>query len=342
MMGKRARRALILAAALAVPIAVHLPVAQAAARQTLLQRYQPVLVMDGLEQFTPTTVGSFVADARLETQTSAGVWTVVDATPRPGDLPTKPTTACVDQGLTPCYRLNQVACSPAGGTAALACYRDAWQDPAPRSVVYGRAVGTMHGTVLQYWYFSYDDLYSYNYPPDDLFWQAHEGDWEMVSVLVRHGHAVTAGYSQHCTGERRPWSDVERWNGTAHPVVYVANGSHANLFASGEHPIAQQCIPQQAIALLTQYGLPMPGDHSHPAGVAFGPAGLAGVSTTSISVVSTPPRYLRFAGTWGEDQVFHAPAPIGTVVQGTSPDSPAKTDAWRHPLRTLFGWPLSS
>ena len=62
--------------------------------------------------------------------------------------------------------------------------------------------------------------------------QAHEGDWEMVTVLVRNGRPVTVGYSQHCTGERRPWAAVERWQGSTHPVVYVAAGSHANLFAS--------------------------------------------------------------------------------------------------------------
>src|SRR5690242_6723615 len=174
MMGKRTLRALVVVAALAVPIAAHQPAAQAAG-QTPLQRYQPVLMMDGLEQFTPTTVGSFVADARLETQTAPGVWSVVDTAPRAGDLPTTPTTACVDQGLAPCYRLNQAACSPDGGTAAVACYRSAWQDPAPRSVVYGRAVRTAHGRLLQYWYFSYDDLYSYNYPPDDLFCRRTEG-----------------------------------------------------------------------------------------------------------------------------------------------------------------------
>jgi hypothetical protein len=61
---------------------------------------------------------------------------------------------------------------------------------------------------------------------------------------------VAVGDSQHCTGERRRRARVERWHGTTHPVVYVANGSHANLFAAGEHPIAQQCVPPQAIQLL--------------------------------------------------------------------------------------------
>ena len=338
-----ARRALIVAAALAVPIAVCRPaVAHAGGQQSLLERYQPVTVMDGAEQFAPTTVGSFVADATLETQTSAGVWETVDATPALGTLPTHPTQACIDQGLSPCYRLNQPDCSPFDGPAGLACYHDAWQSPAPASVVYGRQIKHGTATVLQYWYFSYDDLYSYNYPPDDLFWQAHEGDWEHVTVVVRGDQAVSVGYSQHCAGERRAWADVERWPGTSHPVVYVANGSHANLFAPGEHPIAEACIPPEAIAVLNAYGLPLPNDHAHPGSSIYGPAGLAGVTPTAIRTVSSgSPRWIRFDGTWGEAQVFHAPAPIGTVTQGFSPVSPPRQDSWRHPLRTLHSWPLA-
>jgi len=338
-----APRALIAAGAAAVAVAICTPAtAGAAARPPLLQRYQPVTVMDAAEQFAPTAIGSFVAGAVLEAQTAPGAWQIADATPTPGSLPAHPTSACAAADLHPCYRLNEPACSPAAGPAGLGCYRDAWLAAAPRSVVYGRAVRRGRTTVLQYWYFTYDDLYSYNYPPDDLFWQAHEGDWEMVSVLVRGGHAVAVGYSQHCTGERRAWDGVERWHGTTHPVVYVANGSHANLFAAGEHPIAQQCIPPQAIQLLQQAGLPMPTDHAHPGATVYGPGGLAGVTPTRVVRVSgRSPGWIRFEGTWGEVQVFHAPPPIGTVVSGLSPVSPPQTDSWRHPLRTLLGWPLA-
>jgi hypothetical protein len=343
-MNRGMRRTVVAAALAAVALAVCLPAtADAAGRDALLHRYQPVTVLDGVEQFAPTTVGSFVGDAVLETQTAPGQWAVVDASPSPGGLPVRATAACTAQHLSPCFRLNQATCSPADGPAGVACYRDAWQTPAPRSVVYGRAVALGRGTLLQYWYFSYDDLYSYNYPPDDLFWQTHEGDWELVDVLVRHGRAVKVGYSQHCTGEQRPWADVERWQGTTHPVVYVANGSHANLFAAGEHPIAEQCIPQQAIDLLHQFGLPLPNDHAHPGSAVYGPAGLDGVIATGLVPVSArSPRWIRFDGTWGELQLFHAPAPIGTVADGFSPASPSLQDSWRHPLQTLAGWPPAS
>jgi hypothetical protein len=337
-----ARTAALAAIAGACLLAVCRPAAaHADDSSSLLQTYQPVTVMDGVEPFAPTTVRSFAIDTQLETQTAPGVWQVVTTAPSPQDLPTQPTAACTAQSLSPCYRLNQTTCNLADGPAALGCFQAAWQDPQPRSVVYGRAVTRGKATVLQYWYFYYDDLYSYDYPPDALFWQAHEGDWEQVTVVLRDGQPQTVGYSQHCTGERRSWSDVERWQGTTHPVVYVATGSHANLFAPGEHPIAVQCIPPQAIALLQQMGLPLPNDHSHPASTVYGPAGLAGVLPTGITRVSAGyPRFMRYEGIWGSDQLFHAPPPIGTVPSGTSPVTPSRTDAWKHPVNTVDGWPL--
>ena len=341
---RMATRVVIAGAMLAIAVGISRPAAaHAGGTQRLLERYQPVTVLDATEQFAPTGVATFVSDAALETQTAPGVWSVVDATPSLRRLPAVASQACIDQGLTPCYRLNQRDCTPLTGIASTVCYHDAWLTPAPRSLVYGRSVSHHGQTLLQYWYFSYDDFYSYDYPPDDLLWQAHEGDWEMVNVLVRNGRPVTVGYSQHCTGERRPWAEVERWQGSTHPVVYVAAGSHANLFAAGEHPIAQQCIPPQAIALLQQAGLPLPSDHAHPAGTVYGPRGLAGVTPTGIQQVTAgEPRWVRFAGIWGQEQAFHAPPPIGTMVDGASPLTPPRQDSWRFPLRTLFSWPRSA
>jgi hypothetical protein len=288
-------------------------------------------------------VKSFVSDAYLETQSAPGQWTVVDTEPSLHGLPTEPTAACTAQSLSPCYRLEQPFCSVEDGPDALPCFQANWLNPELPSVVYGRVVVRGATTVLQYWYFYYDDLYSYDYPPDALFWQAHEGDWEMVSVVLRGGQPDSVGYSQHCTGERKQWSDVEHWQGTTHPVVYVASGSHANLFAAGEHPIAEQCIPPEAIALLEQAGLPLPNDHAHPASTVYGPPGLDGVLPTAVTPVSTgSPHFMRYDGIWGGDQVFHAPPPIGTMVRGTSPATPAQTESWQHPLQTLHGWPFVS
>jgi hypothetical protein len=148
--------------------------------------------------------------------------------------------------------------------------------------------------ILQYWYFSYNDVYSYDYPPDDFIWQAHEG---------------------------------------------VGIGSHANFFSTGDHPIAVQCIPPQAVAFLQAQGLALPVDHSH-AGQAYGPAGAAGVTPTSVArITATRPEWMRFAGTWGEYQFFHGPNPINTVVSGFSPPSPPAAGLWQHPVQTILSWP---
>ena len=315
--------------------------ASASSSRELLARYQPVTVLDPVESFVPTTVGSFVADANLETQTAPNTWETVDAHPSATHLPADPTAACVSGVLVPCYRLNQRDCTPTTGLASVACYQAAWLAPPPRSVVYGRAVTAGRTRVLQYWYFYYDDFYSYDYPPDDFIWQSHEGDWEAVTVVIPHGSSRPAwvGYSQHCTGERRRWADVPRWGRSTHPVVDVAIGSHAGFFSPGEHQIATQCIPPQAIAFLTQNGLALPSDHVHP-GPAYGPASARGVHPTSIAgVTGRFPEWMRFIGTWGEYQYFHGPSPINTVASGFSPFSPAQTALWQHPVKTVFGWP---
>jgi hypothetical protein len=336
-----ARWVVLLGAILACLVAFSGSAAASTHAQRLLERYQPVTVMDTNEGFTPTTVETFVADADLETQTAPNTWTLVSSSPSAAALPTTPTAACIAQSLEPCYRLNQHDCTPAAGAASVSCYRSDWLSPQPQSVVYGRVTHTERTTIVQYWYFSYDDFYSYNYPPDDFIWQAHEGDWEAVTVLIRRGasHPRWIGYSQHCTGERRSWSDTPRWHGSSHPVVDVGIGSHANFFSTGDHPIAVQCIPPQAVAFLQSQGLALPVDHSH-AGQPYGPAGAAGATPTSVSrITATRPGWTQFAGTWGEYQFFHGPSPIGTVVSGFSPASPPAQRLWQHPVQTVVSWP---
>ncbi len=73
-------------------------------------------------------------------------------------------------------------------------------------------------TAIEYWL---------AYPYND--WRStHEGDWEVVMVFLRDGAPITCAYSAHHGGYRLPWQLVET-HGTQ-PVVYVANGSHANYF----------------------------------------------------------------------------------------------------------------
>jgi len=82
---------------------------------------------------------------------------------------------------------------------------------------------------LQYWFF-----YIYN-----DWWNDHEGDWEMITVeLDKDGNPLRVGYSQHHGCEVEPWEVrmVKTWSELIemraieenHPVVYIAEGSHAS------------------------------------------------------------------------------------------------------------------
>jgi len=132
----------------------------------------------------------------------------------------------------------------------------------PASVVHRRRVAQDGDhTVLQYWLFYYDDVYSYAYPPSDFIWQAHEGDWEVVNVVLDEDEQpVSAAYSQHClgllvTGRIRRRSETRIRSRTS-------RGSHANYFTPGTHPINPVCVPPAALAILNGLGLPPPADTS--------------------------------------------------------------------------------
>jgi hypothetical protein len=284
----------------------------------LLALYQPVTVLDATEAFAPTSVEDFLDDAELQRATDSG-FAAAESTP--AGLPVH------GDG----WRLDHRGCSPAGGLSAVACYRAAEHGP---STVYGRFDVRAGTIVLQYWLFYNDNFWSLQYPPSGFAWQAHEGDWEVVTVVLDEQQLpVQAAYSQHCTGEKRAWANVQKQGGT-HPVVYVATGSHANLFAPGLHPISLSCYPAQIRAILQQNGI-TPLDFLVVPGRTLGPG-----STAIERIHDNSPRWLRFPGTWGEAQFIRIPPPIGpgTVPFGASPTGPQGHDVWVDPLGTIAGY----
>ncbi len=140
-------------------------------------------------------------------------------------------------------------------------------------------------TVLQYWLFYYFNDWR----------NLHEGDWELVQLsfpgytakeLLQTGEQpVFAAYSQHQAGQRMSWS-VMRDKALVvdnHPIVYVAQGSHANYFTPG----------------------------NFWSGLDFDDTGLSSwrvISPEQLNVVLLPEveaegeelEWLRFKGYWGE------------------------------------------
>ncbi|MEM2508874.1 MAG: Vps62-related protein [Candidatus Thermoplasmatota archaeon] len=86
--------------------------------------------------------------------------------------------------------------------------------------VYARVLPSGSRIVIQYWFF-----YAFNKGPLNT----HEGDWEMVQLVLATAYEpLEAMYSQHNGGQKAGWGDVEKDEN--HMKVYVARGSHANYF----------------------------------------------------------------------------------------------------------------
>jgi hypothetical protein len=276
-----------------------------------------VLVLEPTELFRPVPVESFLAASDLERRTPDGQWLAV---PAPPALPI---------GEPGSWRLNVRGCAPDVGLASLPCYAAAV--PAPTSVVYGRVVRSGGRIVLQYWFFYAYNLWSPRFPPDELIWRTHEGDWEHVTVVLSGAaKPLVAGYSQHCTGKRRAWASVPKWGRTQRPVAYVALGSHGSYFSPGAHRVDLSCWPQAAVLIFRAQRV---------TARDFTGRGVT-VRPQLVRVDSASPPWMAFSGTWGEQGFFHAPDPIGTVAFGAGPPGPAFQRAWREPLGTVLRWPL--
>jgi hypothetical protein len=323
----RSRRHLLVLATAALAWLVPAATAQAAGSvPKLLTKFQPILVLHPREELRPTVVESFVRDATLEVATSPTTWIPVDPDPTVDTLPTS---------SPPTWRLNQQPCFAGAPLGDLPCYAAAAADE-PGASIYGRVVRDGKRIVLQYWVFFYDNLYRYPFLPLGAIWQSHEGDWEVVNVVLSNAkRPLVVGLSQHCNGETRPWSQTELRDG--HPTVYVALGSHANYFEPGLHPFDPACLPAPVIAFFQQAGLPLPADVA-ASGTAFGPKRLGAFPTAIEPVEDSAPHWIRFPGFWGELEYFSAPPPVGTNPFGTSPVGPAFHAVWQAPLATLATW----
>jgi hypothetical protein len=113
--------------------------------------------------------------------------------------------------------------------------------PAYANKVHGRVVLDGSGARwLQYWFFYYYD------DPGFLGFGTHEGDIEMIQLrLDARGQPDAVSYSQHRSGLRAAWNQVELTESPDGPVpvTYSARGSHANLLRFGQQVSARSFLP---------------------------------------------------------------------------------------------------
>jgi len=189
----------------------------------LARRYAPVFYFHPAEIFRPQPVDVVVQQARL--RQSRKLWfdvnlllslDVLDLFDLESDESHFLDVWYGDDGSSACANYSahqsyyQAVLSPEAG--------------GPPVAVYAHVVRDGEHVTIQYW-----ALYFYN----DWF-NKHEGDWEMVQVMLdADGEPRWVVLSQHHGGTRRAWAHAPVEEGT-HPVAYVALGSHANYFAGGE------------------------------------------------------------------------------------------------------------
>ena len=165
---------------------------------------------------------------------------------------------------------------------------------------------------LQYWMF-----YVFN------DWNnLHEGDWEMIQLNFHASDAAQAlhqtpaevGYSQHEGAERSSWDDPKlQLVGGTHPVVYPADGSHANFYG-------------EALYLGASGSQGVGCDDTRNAGLVTHPAVQTIPSDPSQAAAGFP--WIGFQGRWGEQQPAFFNGPTG----------PNLKEQWTEPIRWSQSW----
>jgi hypothetical protein len=230
---------------------------------------------------------------------------------------------------------------PGGLAVAAALAYQQMQADQPRFTYYGRVAEQDGYTVLQYWFFyAFNDWRSSFYGVND-----HESDWEMISVYLAGDAAGQLeprwlAYSSHeFFGDdlRRRWDDPEVEKIGDHPVVYVAAGSHANLYRAGEYlPVAEIPYTQPLVRALLQirrtwnrllrqasdeiapqevtiFRIPFV-DYARGDGTAIGPGQ---AQSWDAQLLDPPPTWLSdYRGLWGlftRDPISGEDAPAGPL-----------------------------
>jgi hypothetical protein len=184
------------------------PPVKAQTNADLASQYSPVLHFTGAEKFYPTTVEYAIGNSVVKQRNPSGTPLLIDSSPTPTTLGQySQDNLYLDNSLS---TLENIAADYSSKASNLGYH------------AYVRVVRDGSSVVIQYWLF-----YAFNNGPLN----DHQGDWEVIQVFLDSAaNPSKVLLSQHGAGENAAWSDVEK--AQDHPVVYVAQGSHANYFRS--------------------------------------------------------------------------------------------------------------
>jgi hypothetical protein len=189
--------------------------------------------------------------------------------------------------------------------------------------------------LLQYWYFyRYDEWETHVFAGKLV--QRHEGDWEAVTIGLSDSKPLFVAYSAHCAGTWVPWKEAEisdQLGGHTHPLVAVAEGSHAN------YPHAdQRRSPDWA------------GCQGAPAGTTTTLSYASNIrdkteygwdwypGENGIHLVSEAEAPMTFPGYWGasESTTLYGFFKKTKLGEGHGPETPSEQPLWRTPVTKIF------
>ena len=184
------------------------PPLKAQTDESIASQYAPVLHFTQAEKFYPTTVDYLIDSSVLKQRNLFGDSSVVDAAPRPDNLGTYTSNDLfLDNKLV---TFESISADYSSKASSLGYHAYVHVERRDSSIV------------VQYGLF-----YAYNNGPLNN----HQGDIEVIEVFLDNANSPQSLLlSQHGAGQNAAWSDVEKVG--SHPVVYVAEGSHANYFRS--------------------------------------------------------------------------------------------------------------
>ncbi|MBS3777754.1 MAG: hypothetical protein KGY50_00495, partial [Candidatus Thermoplasmatota archaeon] len=254
----------------------------AQAQKDTAEAFAPILYFEGLETCYPIDAQFHIDNSELYVH-DGNTATLVNDRPLASEL-----AAITEQN----YFLDNINGAVRDSTNIISSYQQ--QKNNYDTIVYYREQSQSGQTILQYWFF-----YAYN--NGDL--NVHEGDWEMIQLIIESNNPTTVMYSQHHSGQQTSWNNVE--TSDSHPHVYIARGSHANYFRSfsGKLGVASDTVGNNGVVLNPEeYTL----------------------------VELSDQEWLNFAGRWGEMQNVE-----DTVLGFSGPFGPAFREdgqMWNTPL----------
>ena len=189
----------------------------AAATLALARTYAPMLRLSAGEAYRPLRLEDYLSVSTLHSGTS----------PRGPLLQTHPTLFSLPTTAGSSY-LDVTGAEPNSHASTYPRLDQRLRASRPRATVYFHVVRQpAKGRIaIEYWL-----MYLYN-----DFYDKHEADWEGVTVFLHGTTPLGVSYSAHQGRRWSPWASQSAQNGT-HPIVFVAEGSHANYSARGRYSI---------------------------------------------------------------------------------------------------------